>query len=223
MELYKILENSGRKDIFIYIIIIILCLVIFKRFTVGINVILGLFVAVVIILYRHEDIIINKKRDIDYHNLKLETIKPHPIKLDKYNDIVDYLFSIQEFYEYNQQSYEEMIDNIDMFIIIYEELIVGERFCENKYDMASVNKNNALNALHSIFFNIPSEKNITNKFNRSLLELENILNNYLEKMYNICQEKLVMDGYSIERKIINRGPKPSNIYSSSRTFSYDFF
>mgnify|MGYP004001531629 CR=1 FL=1 len=222
MGVYQILETADKQTVFIYAVILLLSISLFKRRIIGLNIILGIFVAIVIIMYKSEQNSVKGDQAENIYNTKLQSIKPQPENLEKESNIIDFLFSVQELYNYNPQAYEELVDALDSFILLNDVIKEGDRFCENDYEIAVTKKHSALNALHSIIHTTPSEINFNNKFNRSLLALEEILNQYLDDMYKICDEKVINEGYNIERKIIDRGPKPSEYYKE-KLFSYDFF
>ena len=222
MGVYQILETADKQTVFIYAVILLLSISLFKRHVIGLNIIFGVFVAIVIIMYKSEQNNVKGNQAENIYNTKLQSIKPQPKNLEKESNIIDFLFSVQELYNYNPQAYEELVDALDAFILLNEVIKEGDRFCENDYEIAVTKKHSALNALHSIIHTTPSEINFNNKFNRSLLVLEEILNQYLDDMYKICNEKVINEGYNIERKIIDRGPKPAEYYKE-KLFSYDFF
>ena len=153
----------------------------------------------------------------------LNSIEPKPKNFEGYNDIVEFFFSIQDFYIYNPQAYEEIIDNVDNFLNIYEDLKIGTQFCEDKYKIADSKKRNALNALHSIIYNISAnEPVITDKLNVAHKTLEDILNKYQGEILKICNHALIDEGYNMTRKLLTNGPSPHNIYPKE-TSNYEFY
>ena len=60
---------------------------------------------------------------------------------------------------------------------------------------------------------LPNDPIITDKFNKAHNELNEILNKYLNEMYEIYLNILHKDGYNIYRHPINIGPKEYNTYS----------
>lgn len=215
------IKPSEKKSIFIYIIILISIIYIFSFINVKLNTILAISIACIIIKYLYTENKENVNTEEKQHEIKLENIQPSPKKLDKYKDIVDFLFSIQDMYYYNQQAYEDMIDNLDIFFQIYENIHIGEKLYEYNYELAVNKKHNSINCLHSLIYNIPVAMN--DKLSTSLVILEEILNRYLVQLKEICDNNIIKNGYNKDRRIIHTGPLQYNRYLNSEIHSYDYY
>jgi len=221
-NIYNKIQNINNKKIFKYIFIIIVSLLYFRTKNINLNVILALIIGTIIIIY------LNGKNKTDLTDkqiekeIKIDNIKPDPNKISEYNDILDFIFSIQDMYEYNPQSYEEMLDNINAFLSIYNIILDGTPYCEYHYQIASSKKDNAVNSLHSIIYNTPSNKMVMDKHTRAHKRLETILNVYLNKLYDTCHNSLIINGYNIYKKQINLGPKEYNNYDD-KDFTFQFY
>lgn len=153
--------------------------------------------------------------------IKLENIVPNVDDIEK-DDIIDFLFSIQDMYEYNPQAYEEMSDNIEAFLTVYDIIHAGTPLCDHYYQIAESKKDNALNSLHSIIYKIPGDNVVVEKHTRAHKRLETILNKYLNKLYDECQHNIVKYGRTVYNRAINLGPKEHNHYQD-KDFSYQFY
>lgn len=137
-------------------------------------------------------------------------------------EITQLIDDTQDFRYFNSPEYDVMIDNLNEFFIIYDHIMRGTRFHGQYYQMAESKKNNAINALHSIIFNTPSDKVALVKLNKSYTILETILNKHLNTLYSTIQRSIIVNGYDTQTKIINIGPKEANHYSD-KDFTYQFY
>lgn len=235
MNLYTWLQSLDNKTLITYICIIACSLIIFHRCSI----ILALLIATIIILYlegkrqhqeqiEEEEEIAKEQITEDIEEFKKDHIRPPPTTFGDKKDLIDFLFSIQDFYQYNPQAYEEMINNLESFFSLYNIVCAGNAgldYCEYYYTIAESKRRNSLNSLHSIIYNLPqnaSHPALTDKLNRAHQRLNTIMTEYINKLYNMCKEDLLRNGYTVFRRPINRGPKEYNIYNDE-IFSYDFY
>jgi len=210
MGLYTEITNTNSTTLFKYGTILIITLSILRRIPIKLNIFLAILVASIIILYLHEKRNTNIEDLEKQHNLKINTILP-PIKcVGKYKDIVDFLYSIQDFHAYNPQAYEEIVDNLISFFDMYESIHKGAIHCEDYYEISLSKKQNAINALHSLIFKLPTAGVIHKKLVKAQEILDELLGNYLNDIYTKCIHVRLRDGFTSESKIINKGPSPYN-------------
>lgn len=169
----------------------------------------------------------NKNKDSNQDILNLEKkhkkikITPESKNINKYQDIENFIFNIQEFVVYNYPAFQEMIESLDNFLDMYDTCIkVNDKAAIYYYNLEK-EKHNTLNALHSIIFEIPSSPHIIEKLNISIKELDKILTNYLNKIEKIINDDILINGYNTHSIIINKGPKQYNFYDN-KEFMYDF-
>jgi len=225
MGVFTFIDSFENKTLFTYLAIMIIILAIFTRLSVQLNVILGLFIGVVVILYMSEKQTLSNELFEKQMDIKLNTIKPVPytLKDNKNPDLIDFLFSVQDFYVYNQLAYEEMIDNIESFLKLYDDIFNGdEKLVFYYYQIAESKKNNALNSLHSILYKLPVDPIITDKYDRAHKRLETILNKYMNQLYDKCSHILFKNGHNIHTRHINKGPREANHYFD-KEFGYQFY
>ena len=222
MTLYNLINNISNYSLFKYIIIIIIIIILYRFLNINFNLILSFVLALFIIIYIHQknnnslSLIDNK------YKIKNSYIKPTFNYIDDIEErpLIDFLFSIQDLYIYNPQSYEDMIDNINSFLELYNIIFKNDFYKDFYYQLAVSKKNNALNALHSIIFHLPVDNNLTDKFNRSHKRLETLLNKYLNLLYDQVQHHNISNGLNIFSRNIVLGPKEANIYVSD---NYQFY
>lgn len=222
MGVFTLIDSFDNYELFRNIVIVLIFLFIFLRLTIGLNIILGLILAVIVVLYLTEKQTIINEVEKKIFDTKLKTIKPVPKVLREDKDIVDFIFSIQDFYVFNPLAYEEMIDNIDSLITLRDTIFDDAKFANQYYQIAESKKNNALNSFHSLIFTLPHSKIFTEKFNRAHKRLETILNKHLNEMYNQCNYYIKQDGKDVLKRQINIGPKEYNHYFD-KDFTYQFY
>lgn len=222
MGIYTLIESFDNKKIFRNSVIIIIFIFLFLRLTIGLNIILGLILAVVTIFYLTEKENSTNQIESEQIENKIESIKPAPEKFAKDLDLIDFVFSVQDFYVFNPQAYEEFIENINAFKSVYSNIFNDSQFSHYYYQIADSKKNNALNAFHSLIFSLPNNKIYTEKFDRAHKRLETILNKYINELYDQCNHDLIKYGHNVLRRPINNGPKEFNHYFD-KDFTYQFY
>jgi hypothetical protein len=223
--LYEIInefKNTEETKLFWYITIFIVIIAILHFLKISMITTIGIVFGIIIVLniksYENKE----QEKINEIYKQKKESIRPKPKKIQNYDELTDYLYSVQDLYGYNPPAFEELVDNIDALLEVYEESKLLPELAGNNYSIAETRKHNALNALHSIIHNIPSSHNLIDKFVDSMRVLEILLEKYLNEIYYINEEKIMKEGYNNNTRIINRGPKESNYYDKE-IFMYDFY
>ena len=215
-------KNTSEEKLFWYVVILTVIIAILRYLDISLITTIGIIFGVVIILniksYENNE----DKKIQEIYKQKKESIRPKPKNIQNYDELTDYLFSIQDLYGYNPPAYEEIVDNIDNFLEVYEESKLLPELSGTNYSIAEKRKHNALNALHSMIYKLPSSHNLVDKYVDSMRVLEGLLEKYLNEIYYINEEKIMKEGYNNSTKIINRGPKESNYYDKE-IFMFDFY
>lgn len=219
---FTVLESIDNRYLFLYIAIIFLALLYFRRKLIGLNIIFALGVGCIIIWYIYDKNQTTLQLEETQMEAKREAITPHLKETREFDDVVDFVFSIQDLYHYNPKAYEEMIDNIDNFFKVYNIIQIGTRRCDDYYTIADSKRSNAVNALHSMIYELPTSPELNDKHIRAHKRLETLLNKYQNELYDICQRDLLKRGRDVNRRHILTGPKPANRYSEE-DFTYQFY
>ena len=220
MGLYKYISNIDSKSVFIYITIIIIGILIAKYQNITIGIVLGITVSIGFIIYLDEKRSTKVANEHSIHKYKADNIRPYNEKFVKYKDITDFLYSVQEYYYYNPEAYEELLDNIDHFLTVYENSLKSTNASHKLFEIADSKKHAALNALHSIIYTLPADSGLNFKHETALDVLEYLLIQYQEKIYYMTQKYIHENGYDVTYKIPQLGPKPRNFYSEEK-YTYD--
>ena len=116
---------------------------------------------------------------------KINIIQTNNIK--RINDdkrIVDILYSIQSYYRYNQEAFEELIKNLELFLELYELIKIDNDKSNDLYFNMIDRKKNIINNLISFKIRLPDEYNINDVIN----DVNDILEDYINKVYNIHED-----------------------------------
>jgi len=211
------LQNESKTTIFWYIVILITILSVSTKFTTTFNIaiITTIIIVIILVLYLNS---VKQISDEDKKNIartKHEYIRPKNKNLYKYPELEDFFFSIQEFYSYNPATYEQMIDTLDNFLTVYQEVLAVNDFAGINYPILEAQKHEIVNLLHAQIYLIPDNKKLIDKLERAITELDKLLSGYLDKVYEINADSIVKNGYNNATVVINRGPKSSNFFGDT--------
>lgn len=217
----SILDN---KTFFFYIIIFIGIIYAYSTIPIGLNIVFGTTIAFIVVLYLYYNYNEKQEKENKTKSFQEANLLPKPEIFSDHPDIIKYLFSIQDFYIYNPQAYEEMTKNLSLFFRTFKEAKENKKNAGIHYELMISYKRNAVNALHSIIHSIPDSDDYTNKLNKAIVILQEILDEYLVKTERLHKEYLLEYGYNNETKLINKGQMPYNQYDGvDSTFSYNIF
>jgi hypothetical protein len=212
-----LLSTININTLFWYITIFVIILFIFSKLNIGLNNILGVIVGLLIILYLYTDYKRIEHDDQIIYEEKKKSIFPTPIRSMKYKDIVNYLYSIQDFYKYNPEAYIEFINNIDYFFLIYDDVQYENSAAGVNYNMMIEHKKNALNALQSIIFKLPRNVKYDRKLNNAQYMLNIILDKYCEDIKKVYDNYVYTNGYTNKTVLLDpiKGPVSKNTYDDT--------
>ena len=223
MNYFEQLQKSTNETIFMFVTVTIIVIIVMNRLKANTSVLVALLLSYFFIIYSLQKNDIKDKFENNQHEVKYKNVYPQHKKLHKYEEIIDFLFTIQDMYKYNPPAYEEMVDNIRSFFVVYENNKINSDLCQQNYDIMTNKKENALNALHSIIFNLSDDNIIINKLTESYYTLEIILNRYISDTIKHCNDIIIKHGYNAKRKMIYNGPDAYNKYQTMGNHSYNFF
>ena len=215
-SLYVSLANINSKELFNYFIIIILSIYFFNYINIQFKSVFGIIIGIVIAYIIYNKQVLDISSYNDQLKIKLELIKPTPELFINYPELVEFFYSIREFYDYNRDSFTRCINNIDSFLKIYNDIKIGIKYCDKNIDVVKLLKKKALNNLHSVIFNLEDNFIIEKKLKKSLTTLQKILNIYLNDMIDICNKDIDNNGYNYEKSYIFKdGPSAYNTFLTS--------
>ena len=111
----------------------------------------------------------------------------HTNKINRITDdkrIVDILYSIQSYYRYNQEAFEELIKNLELFLELFELIKIDHNKSNDLYFNMLDRKKIILNILLSFRIRLPDEYNINDVIN----DMNDILDDYIKQVYDIHED-----------------------------------
>jgi hypothetical protein len=211
-NLYNNTNILDGQTLFLYVTIFIFILWFFSNRTISLGIFLAIIISSFIISYLSQKKIKETNNIVNSEQIKEETIKPKVNDTEHHNEIIDFLFSIQDFYIYNPQQYGEMVHNINNFYDLYKLCMINNHTCFENHDRMKKYKRNAINALMSIIFQSPIDENFKNKINNSSKVLDDILTANMDEISYIIDNYIYKHGYDVDTKIIDYDTKPFNEY-----------
>ena len=217
-----ILDN---KTLFYYVIIFIAVIFVISKMTIGLSIIFGFIIGSVIIYFLYTDYKNKQDQENKVKSFQESLLLPKPEIITKYEDVIKYLFSIQDFYVHNPEAYQDMVNGLGNFFRIYEETSVNPKYAGRNYELMVEQKRSAMNSLHSVIYNLPTNEEYTEKLNESISIMEQVLQKYLNKVERIQKLYLYENGYSVDTKLINKsGISAFNSFDNDNDlFSYELF
>ena len=179
-----LLTNSNNREmVFWYCAIMILITWALSIQEISIAFIFGIGIAILVVYILAHN---NKESNIKVDNIqkeKAKLIRPYPRHTKP--QIINYLFSIQDFYEYNPQAYEDMVESIDLFFDRYHETLKDPSLAGINYDLMLEQQQNAINSIQSIIYRMPINKQYSQKLKHSVKIIRNMLDKFLNEIIHI--------------------------------------
>lgn len=141
----------------------------------------------------------------DYQEEIIKNTFPKSKYINDYDNktIKNFLFLNQEFYYYNPQSWIEMVKYIDRFLEIYNDITIDISRAGVMYNSMKDMRDKSIECLVSIKINCPDNRKVLEKINKSIDELEKIMNKYLYDVYVKNEINIKNNGYDNHTVIIN--------------------
>jgi len=217
-----ILGRISNEQITQYVIILVVFLFFATIFSISLTLIFFIIVALVIIYIVYSKHQINQISDEENTKIKTELIIPKPSRLDNYPDLIDFLFSIREFYYINPNAFYDVVQNLDHFIQLYEEIMSDKMlYCTQNLEVAIQFSRNSQNSLQSIIFNLDVDRRITDKYHRALRQFHLITRQYVHRIIEKCNAGFNPDDINNHsKKYIEYGPHEYNYYNNRTTFDF---
>jgi len=220
----KLFEEStlDNKTLFFYVVIFIFIIFAFSTINLGLNMVYGTVVAYFIIYYLYHNYTKKQETENKTKSFQEANLLPKPEIFQNYQDITKFLFSIQDFYIYNPQAYEDMTENLSNFFRTFEETLNNPTQSGINYGLMKTYGKNATNSLHSIIFNLPNDTQYTRKLNEAIIIIQEILDKYLIKIIDLQKKNLYENGYNVGTKLINNEIAPYNTFDNGAKSMYSF-
>jgi len=125
-----------------------------------------------------------KEKDMILSRIEPEKFKNElPSVINKYDDIIDFLYYISDFKQYNEQVYRDFLINLNDFLTLYEDYqIIPSHRKQLMEDVLNDTKYKLLDGLSSFIYSFNNSPILREKLNNSINKLNDILNSYLLKL-----------------------------------------
>ena len=133
--------------------------------------------------------------------------------INSYPDMSN-LYDIRSYYYLNPNAFDGLINNINNFIQLYEEIMdTNMLYCAQNVQVAVNFSRLAQNNLQSIIYTLNSAQPITKRFHHILRKFQSIMFKYTEKIINKCNRKFTAEYMNSQSTYYdNIGPKPANFF-----------
>lgn len=208
------MDKLSNKEIFKYVVTFIIILFIFSKIDISLNILYGTFIGIITLIFIYNDNERKKKIHNDIIELEKSDLIPQKKYINNHEDVVKFLFSIQDLYVYNPQEYINMMDNIDHLFEYLELSHVNPHKAGVNQSLMKDCKKDAVNSLNSIMVGSVVNKDIAKKINIASITLNNLLNEYLTENKEIHEKYVYENGYTCETQLLTKieDPEPKNLY-----------
>jgi hypothetical protein len=141
-----------------------------------------LIVFVIYFYYKYQNNV--KETNIILHQKTNEKFKNEmPSLLNKHDDIISFLYFINDFKQYNPDVYNELIININDFLTLYKDYqIIRDEKKKLMQDVIFDTKAKILDNLSSFIYSFNNSPDLRLKLNNSIDKLNDLLNLYINKL-----------------------------------------
>jgi hypothetical protein len=193
--LYNIINFNEPENIFLYGIIIVIGVFISNNLSYNYNILIGLIFCSLIIYYqytyfKYNVITRNKINKEKFDQLYL----PNQI-LNKYTDIVDFLFYFENFKSYNIQQYEKLTGAFENFIKMYEYCLIDNKLIFKFFTTLTAIKIFILSIINSFTFSTV-QVDLEHVIILQKMEAEKLLDKYLNTLVILYKKKIYYNGYN---------------------------
>lgn len=148
-----------------------------------------------IIIYIINYYIQKKKEIIDKKKQKLVRINGGK-RVIQNNDFFEILFKIEEYYDFNQQAYLDLLKYTELFLEIVDIIKIDPHYSTSLYGNLRDIKLEIINTLISFEINLPNEFNINDVINDYCLILDKYLNEIYEIHENFIKQNVLISLYN---------------------------
>ena len=202
--LYNIINFEEPQQIFIYFVILVIFLFIFSNIDFSISLFIGLifFSILLYYLYTHRNknfIDFEKKLDTKFETFKETNFTKNNLK--NYPDIIDFIFYLSTFKNFNPNVFQDIINLFNRFIDLYDSVIIDKSLASTLFKNMTSIKVQIINNIESFLFTT-NNKAYTKQITKSRIIGEKLLNKYLDKILLINKKYNYYNGYNINTNII---------------------
>jgi hypothetical protein len=189
MNIFDTINILKKKEYFFIVLIFMISIVIIRIINPNTTLLLGIILACIIsFIYIQKTLYtIDNTNNTIQNKYNALLIKPNIIILN-YPDIIEFLYDIRIYYEYDLTNYNDIITELNGFFILYDSLIDNNfNNCSLIYDNLFGLKSKLNNYLANYIYAIPDDIYLMNNLETKKQEFDNILSKYLDNISNNCK------------------------------------
>lgn len=210
--LYNYITEIDNKSLFFFCSIFLLVFNLINRIRFSISSIIAIVGATLVVYFLNERRRTTEFTDMTELEIKLVRITPNPKYFHLDAGIVELVYSIREFRNYNDESFVDMILSIDKFLAMVYDVENEVADCHHSIQIAQSFKKQALNNLMSIIHRAPDHTKVHRKLRKAADSLHFILNHHIDVMKKQCNSRMIKTGLnSTNNLVITNHPTPFDI------------
>lgn len=198
---YNILNYQDSQTIFWYGIILIAFIFFSTKINFNYAILIGLIFYSIFVYYLYTNDKVQYIDTFEKLNDKYLLINTKNNILKKYPNIIDFLFYMTEFKESSSRIYLEIEKLFEDFIQMYEACLQDINLINTNFLTLTTIKNKIMYSINFFTFNILSNSP-TVKLYHMRKTVENMLNDFLEKLLTIQKKDIYYNGYNNKTKLI---------------------
>jgi Ca2+/Na+ antiporter len=175
------LINFINKEIVILVLVLIITYIVLYLLKIDLYSITTAIILIIYISYKYitdlkeKEVIVKKTKEVFKNEL--------PTVIDKYDDIINFLYYISDFKQYNEQVYNDFIINLNDFFTVYDDYqILKPNKQKLMTDILLDTRKKILNDLSLFIYSFNNSPILRGKLDLSIEKLNIILNKYLNKL-----------------------------------------
>lgn len=206
--IYNYLTGIPKESLFLYFVVFLVAFFVINHIKFTAKHIIVLVASCLVIFLMNEQRRSTTTTRMEELELKLTSIFPKPKFFYIDSGIIELIHSIREYKNYNPLAFNKLIRILDDFLELTLDIEKNGQNAFALYKILQNLKDSALNNLHSIIYNTPSDINAEVKLEDSLDALQFILNFHLEQVRIKANKKFKKDGPNINNKFIDSNIAP---------------
>ena len=192
--LYNIINEENNQILFFYGVFLVIVILIFTNINFSVSLFIGLIFYCIIISYNHT---YNQNNKISEKYKISEKSKSVDI-LEENSKIIDFVFYLKSYKQFSTLIYNNIVTLLKNFIELYNDCIKNKKLINNYYSVLENLKLKVLYSLESFNLNGANLKELY----KNKLEIEKILNTYLENLLLLNKKDIYYNGYNTNTKIL---------------------
>ena len=197
--LYNVVNSGSPEYLFMYCAIIVGISFLSTKFTWSTNILIGLIFCSIIIFYIYTYRKYNILTEKELFGEKFTKLYSKNQILTKYEQIVDFLFYMENFKANNLQQFSNLVGLFENFCEVYEYCLLDNNLIASSYQDLLDQKILILNTINSFIFTT-LEIGYENILIKQKIAAENIIDKLLNNLILLNKKKIYYDGYNLATK-----------------------